>query len=236
MPSPQIFTPKEATVFSIKEGGMRSHKLTFSLMFATLVFMTSVASVAKADEVTKWNEIATINGFASGKAGPAQARIYAIAQAAVHDALNAIDRRYQPYAFDSQADPNASPDAAVATAAHDVLVHELPTQQAVFDAAYIASPAAIADGTAKVNGIAIGQAAATALIALRSADGSSAPMPYTPGTGPGVWQPTPPAFLPAALPGWGQVTPFALSSGAQFRPARPAFFDLTSAEYIADYN
>jgi hypothetical protein len=84
--------------------------------------------------------------------------------------------------------------------------------------------------------VAIGQAAAAAILALRSADGSIAPMPYTPGTGPGIWQPTPPALLPAALPGWGQVTTFALASGGQFRPARPAFFDLTSAEYAADYN
>src|SRR5262249_48866847 len=162
-------------------------------------------------------------------------RILAMTHAAIHDAVNAIDRRYKPYAMDRLAEPGASPEAAVAAGAHDVLVAQLPTQKATLDAAYATSLAGIPDGAAKTRGVAIGQAAAAAILALRGSDGSNAPMPYTPGTGPGVWQPTPPPLLPAALPGWGQVTPFALTSGAQFRPARPAYFDLTSAEYTADY-
>ena len=136
----------------------------------------------------------------------------------------------------SHADPNASPEAAVAAAAHDVLVHEVPAiQQPFLDAAYTDSLAGIPDGAAKDAGIAIGQAAAAAIIALRSADGSQAPMPYTPGSGPGVWIPTPPDFLPAGVPGWGKVTPFALRSGAQFRLKPPEYFDLTSEAYTADY-
>jgi hypothetical protein len=156
--------------------------------------------------------------------------------AAIHDALNAIDRRYKPYALDRRAEPGASPDAAVAAAAHDVLVAQLPTQRATLDAAYTASLASIADGPAKTKGVAIGQTAAAAILALRSADGSTAPMPYTPGTAPGNYQLTPPNFAPAVLPKWGSVTPFTLKSGAQFRPDPPKFFDLTSAEYTADYN
>ena len=156
--------------------------------------------------------------------------------AAIHDALNAIDRRYRPYALDVHADPNASPEAAVAAAAHDVLVHELPTiRQPLVEAAYTDSLAGIPDGAAKDAGIAIGQAAAAAIIALRTSDGSQAPMPYTPGSGPGVWIPTPPDFLPAGFPGWGKVTPFALRSGAQFRLKPPEYFDLTSQAYTADY-
>jgi hypothetical protein len=210
-------------------------RIFVSLALATfaLIFIQS----AQADMVTEWNVTATTAAAAPIKNGILQTRIYAMTHAAVHDALNAIDRRYQPYVFETQTNSDASPDAAVAAAAHDVLIHELPlTQHPLLDAAYTNSLSGIPDGAAKNAGIAIGQAAAAAIIALRSTDGSDAPMPYTPGSGPGVWIPTPPAFLPAVLPGWGNVTPFALNSGAQFRMNPPNFFDLTSKKYTADYN
>lgn len=206
------------------------------LVLCAVITAGSIIQLAQADMVTDWNVIATTAAAAPIKNGILQTRIYAMTHAAVHDSLNAIDRRYQPYAIDMQANPNASPDAAVAAAAHDVLIHELPpTQHPLLDAAYTNSLLSIPDGAAKDAGIAIGQIAAAAIIALRSSDGSSASMPYTPGSGPGVWIPTPPAFLPAALPGWGSVTPFALSSGAQFRLDPPKFFDLTGEKYTADY-
>jgi PAP2 superfamily len=196
----------------------------------------TVVDSARADAVTDWNIAATTAAAAPFVGGIPQGRIFAMTHAAIHDALNAIDRRYQPYAFDVQADPNASPEAAVAAAAHDVLVHEVPSvQQPMLDTAYADSLSGIPDGAAKDAGIAIGKAAAAAIIALRSSDGSQAPMPYTPGSGPGVWIPTPPDFLPASVPGWGKVTPFALRSGAQFRLKPPEYFDLTSEAYTADY-
>jgi hypothetical protein len=183
------------------------------------IFIIGLTIVSRADVVIDWNVIATDAAFAAGKNALEQSRIYAMTHAAIYDALNAIDRRYKPYALDRRAEPNASPEAAVAAAAHDVLVAQLLTQQTTLDAAYAASLAGIADGPAKASGVAIGQAAAAAILALRSADGSTAPMPYTPGTAPGAYQLTPPNFAPAVLPGWGGVTPFALKSGAQFRPA-----------------
>jgi hypothetical protein len=215
-----------------------SRPSTVFLSFATILILALAGATARADVVTDWNVIATTAIPAGGLNFPAitGSRILAMTHAAIHDALNAIDRRYKPYAMDRLAEPGASPEAAVAAAAHDVLVAQIPAQQATLDAAYASSLAGIPDGEAKTRGVAIGQAAAAAILALRIADGSNAPMPYTPGTGQGAWQPTPPAFLPAALPGWGQVTPFALSRGAQFRPARPSYFDLTSVEYAADYN
>jgi hypothetical protein len=200
------------------------------------IFIIGLTIVSRADVVIDWNVIATNAAFAAGKNALEQSRIYAMTHAAIHDALNAIDRRFKTYALDRRAEPNASPEAAVAAAAHGVLVAQLPTQQATLDAAYAASLAGIADGPAKTNGVAIGQAAAAAILALRSVDGSTAPMPYTPRNEPGAYQLTPPNFAPAVLPGWGSVTPFALRSGAQFRPAPPKFLDLTSAEYAADYN
>ncbi len=117
-----------------------------------------------------------------------------------------------------------------------MLVHENPTQQAILDTAYASALAAIPDGPSKTNGIAIGQGAAAAILALRSADGSTTVVPYTPGTAPGDWQPTPPAFAPAFLPGWGNVTPFTLRSGDRFRPASPPFFKLFSRKYADEYN
>jgi VCPO second helical-bundle domain len=211
---------------------------TILLSFAAILSLALAGAPARADVVTDWNVIAITAIPTGGLNFPAiqGLRILAMTHAAIHDALNAIDRRYKPYDMDRLAEPGASPEAAVAAAAHDVLVAQIPAQQATLDAAYASSLAGIPDGAAKTRGIAIGQAAAATILALRSADRSNAPMAYTPGTGPGAWLPTPPALLPAALPGWGQVTPFALSSGAQFRPARPAFFDLTSAEYTADYD
>jgi hypothetical protein len=210
-------------------------KLRAPLAVMLLVAVLGLPATVRADGVTEWNETATTAAVAAAVTGPRHTRVFAMTHAAIHDALNAIDRRYIPYALDVQADPNASPEAAVAAAAHDILVHEILSQQAIFDAKYIASLAGIPDGAPKANGIAIGQAAAAAMLARRSADGSTTPMPYTPGTGLGVWQPTPPAFLAANLPGWGNVIPFTLRSGKQFRPDPPALFDLTGRKYARDY-
>src|SRR4029077_2948471 len=79
-----------------------------------------------------------------------------------------------------------------------------------------------------------GETVANAVLAWRSADGSSGVVPYTPGPGPGVWQPTPPAFLPALGPQWPLVTPFAMTSGSQFRPPPPPA--LTSSDYATAFN
>ena len=207
-------------------------------VLTTLVFVTQVSSTAWADAVTRWNEIATTvtTPPAANIPPPYQSRIFAMTHAAIHDALNAIDRRSRPYALSIRPDPGASPEAAVATAAYGVLVHEVPGQQALLDAELQAALASIPDGEAKTRGVVIGHAAAAVIIALRSDDGSTAQVSYTPGTEPGDWQPTPPGFLPALLPGWGDVTPFGLRIGAQFRPAPSPYFDLTSAAYTRDYN
>ena len=93
-----------------------------------LCFSLSASRLA-GNEVTKWNEIAGKAAFTSGLAcvpgNPLfESRVYAITHAAIHDALNAIDRRYEPYAFHGSVTPGASPEAAVATAAHHVLANQ----------------------------------------------------------------------------------------------------------------
>lgn len=163
---------------------------------------------------------------------PRRARTFAMVSIAVHDALNGIENKYARYAS-SASDPFASPVAAAAQAAHDVLVSLFPAQQASLDARLETSLGAIHDQDALARGVALGQAAAADLLALRVNDGSNVVSPYTSTFLPGRWRPTPPAFASALEPGWGNVTPFGMSSGSQFRSGAP--YALDSAEYTADW-
>ncbi len=155
-------------------------------------------------------------------------------QLAVFEAVNAVVGDYEPYLGTITAPPGASPDAAAIAAAYRTLVTLRPGSAAALDAARAQSLAAIPDGPAKDAGIAVGEAAAAAMLLLRANDGWDAVVPYTPGTDPGDWQPTPPLNAPALLPGWGLVTPFGLEEGSQFRaPPPPA---LHTGKYANDYN
>jgi hypothetical protein len=184
-----------------------------------------------------------LGGFA-----PQEARMYAMMHAAAHDALNAIDRRSHPYAVRLNATPGTSPDAAVAAAARDVLVTVLGSLSfflpadcinggtASVEADYAAALAAIPNGPAKSQGVALGQAAAAAILALRSGDGFDAPPidpNYQEGTAPGEYRYTPGTPF-AFAPRWGEVTPFVLHDGSQFRPGPP--YSLISHKYAADVN
>jgi len=212
------------------------------LSIAAALFLFAIAwgavlsTSARADVVTDWDVIAFDAIEASGKTGPATSCDIAMAHVAMHDALNAIDRRYNPYAYDAVAPRGASPEAAVAVAAHDVLIVRIPNQKTSLDAALASTLADIPDGKAKADGVATGRAAAAVILARRATDGSNVVTPYNPGAGLGVWRPTPPAFASAIGESFGQVAPFTMTSGAQFEPPRAAYFDLTSAEYTDDYN
>jgi vanadium-dependent haloperoxidase-like protein len=226
---------------------------------ACLATLWPGSAAAVVDPVSNWNAIAVQATLTAGQT-ITPSRTLAIAQVAIHDALNAIDSRYERYAFTGQAQPGASTDAAIAAAARDALVGAIavgalpfvgfgtPATQALavaqVDAAYAAALAAIPDGLSKSDGIAIGQAAAAAILSLRSTDHATTLVTYTPGTQPGDWQPTPnpvpfdpPAaadHLPAVLPGWGQVTPFVLQRSNQFEPSGPP--SLSGKCYADDYN
>ena len=195
-----------------------------------------ISTPARADMVTDWNEItlATQAAVAAPTGAPPRFPPSSCALAMVHlaifDAVNAIHRKYTPYAFDVPAAHGASPDAAVAAAAHAVLVGLYPSRQADLDSAYADSLALIPDGPRKTSGISVGEVAGAVILALRSMDGSNIVLPYTVPPGPGIYQPFPVALFVA----WGHVTPFALTSGSQFRaPGPPA---LTSDKYTADFN
>jgi hypothetical protein len=168
---------------------------------------------------------------------------------AIHDALNAIDRRSRPYAFDVHAEASASPDAAVAAAARDVLVSliahlplELHTQACIdagvasAEAAYTAALAAIPDGHAEAQGIAVGREAAAAILYLRADDGAVGPFlnfACPQDTKPGEYQCTPGTpFIVFEV--WENVVPFVLKNSSQFRPGPPYAVD--RKKYTADFN
>jgi hypothetical protein len=187
-----------------------------------LLVLLDPAVAGAADATDDWNARAIAAMTIAKRTQVAGFIDVAIVQAAVYDALNAIDGgAFRPYASRPRVDRGASMDAAAAQASHDVLVFLYPAQAGDLDAALAASLAIIADGPAKADGVGAGAAAAAALIARRVNDGRDAPIGYTPGTGPGVWQPTPPAFLAAQTPWVAFVQPFTMRAPSQFRPGPP---------------
>lgn len=196
----------------------------------------SCAGSAYADVILDWNEHAANAIVAVAGQPPPRGLIrLAMVHTAIYDAVNAIEGYpFQPYGVTPDVVSPASPEAAAAAAAHDVLVALFPAQQADLDAKYAASLATIPDGSAKTNGISVGQQSAAGILALRANDGRDAVVPYRPGSGPGVWVPTPPRFLPAQAPEVAQVLPWTLNSPSQFRADSPP--ELTSEAWARDYN
>lgn len=202
--------------------------------------------------VLDWNEAATRAASAACLApndNPLnESRMYAMAQLAVHDALNAIDRRADSYGPALTARRSASPRAAVAAAAHDTLVSAIaeiqaPVPQSCRDAGvasvdrfYAAQLHQLRDGRSKRRGLAVGHRAADQIIALRRGDGADTPLvvaSFPQGTTPGVWRFTPDVPF-AFAPGWGRVKPFGLRDADQFSGAGP--LRLTSGRYARDLN
>lgn len=195
---------------------------------AALVFGSQRAD---ADVVTEWNQLAL---KVPSNVGPPQARWLAMVHVAMHDAINSVTGEYETYGPRIVSDPDASPEAAGVAAAFHVLATILPAGLADYTLARDAARDAIGEPGWSL-GEAVGIAAANYVLAIRSNDGMLlASGPYTPGSGPGVWIPTLPAFASALLPGFGRVIPFALNFGGQFRPDGPPA--LSSEQYAADLN
>jgi hypothetical protein len=226
---------------------MRTFASDIGVCFLTLSLAWS--SAARSDVVTDWNANAGNPAIVGCNIlGTHESRMYAMMHIAIHDALNAIERRFQPYILDLPETPGASVEAAVATAARDVLVPvlgQLPLElfEACIPAAidgveadYTAALNDITDGTSKTEGIVIGRAAAAVVLALRIADGSDTPVfdfNYPDGMEPGEYR-SPTGSPLALVPGWGNVTPFVLKDSSQFRPGPP--YAVTSEKYTADFD
>ena len=185
--------------------------------------------------VLAWNQIAVQTGLAVTQTNQEAIMRLAYVQAAVFDAVDAVDGGYRPYVGHLRAHGTTDVDAAVAAAAHRILVTQFPTQQSGLDTSYAASLANITDGPAKTRGIALGEQAAADVQQARAHDGFQANVPYTFGSGPGVWiLPTDNPATTPATPWVAKMTPFIMSTADQFRPGPPPA--LTSAAYTASYN
>jgi membrane-associated phospholipid phosphatase len=155
---------------------------------------------------------------------------------AIYDAVANIRPKFKPYLAILPAVPrHASAIAAADAAAHDVLVSLYPTFRPSFDAELQQDLARLPADDRTSNGLAVGQAVAAELLAVRANDGANITRPpYVPGTQPGDYQLTPPNFAQPDFMQWPQVTPFALSRADQFRPDFPPA--LTSAAYTNAFN
>jgi hypothetical protein len=191
---------------------------------ATLTLHRVPASTTGPNAVLVWNQNLLQAIQLDDSAPPVASRAMAMVQGAVLDAVNAIDGTPARFVHLAPA-PDASPNAAVAGAAYRVLSYLYPAQQASLDQELTSALQNVPDGQARTDGLALGKAAGDGMIALRANDGSTNYVDYTPGSGPGVWQPTPPAYDNALLPQWATLQPFAMTSDSQFRPAGPPALD-----------
>jgi hypothetical protein len=193
------------------------------------VVILAGAPGAHADVVTDANAKAA-DVVSRIPAPPITVRMMAIVQVSVFESVNAITGRYPAYRAKMTAAPGASVEAAVASATRTALLKLLPAQQAAIDADYQALLGRVPDGPAKVAGIAVGEQAANAIVALCADDGMVAPDVYRPHAAAGVYVPT----VGPAVPHWGKRRPWAMTRGDQFRPGPPP--SLTSDTWVRDYN
>ena len=201
-----------------------------------LAWMGAQAAIPLTDSpVAHWNELALDSIRATSTPPPKASRILAMLHVAIHDAYNGVHENYEQYLVNSdKVDSHTSGRAALAEAAHDILVNALPLRTAEFDAE-LAFQLQFCGGTReRLEGIRWGNWVARTVLAARQADGATASVLYVPNGLAGDWAPTPPAYAPGLLPQWGNVKPFGLSSAAAFLPAPPPSLDsLAYAEEVA---
>jgi hypothetical protein len=211
--------------------------IRFSLAAIAAVVALASPALARADAVTDWNEIAS-NAIVTTAAQPpaVSALSFAIVQGAVYDAVNAIDGGYQPYLARPAANPWDSKAAAAAAAAFNVLKWLFPGQLGTLQPTYDSYMAGLPDMPAgsKAAGVAVGEAAAAAMIVARTNDGRGGGPGTLVGTLPGVWRPTIPFFAQDPAPWVGEVRPFLLPDAEMVRSDGPNA--LTSAAYAEDFN
>ena len=214
----------------------RIRRITLAVVVVTAVL--GPAGIARADEVSNWNETLFRAALIGGSSPLIVTRVAAIVQTAVFDAVNGIARRYTPIRVPPAAASGASRDAAAAQAAYATLVQLYPAQKATLDARLAVSLTVIGtheSSAAISSGRAWGQIVADAILLWRSTDGfTPAPPAFLGGSAVGQWRPTPPAFLSGAGPQFAYMVPWVIATPSQFRPAGPPA--LTSAKYSAEFN
>ena len=206
----------------------------------SLVF-GAIVSIARPDEVTDWNKTLFQAALVAKTSPVAITRTAAIFESSVFDAVNGIDRRFTPIHVQEAGPRRACKRAAAVQAAYASLIRLYPDQKTTFDQKRAESLECLSghrhrDAFAILAGLEWGQKVADEIWNWRSTDGSSpAPPPFEGGTAIGEWRPTPPAFLPGALPQFATMETWVIQSHSQFRPVQgPPSLD--SAQYAQDFN
>lgn len=217
---------------------MRSPRVCVTAV--ALLFAAATPSIARADAVTDWNEIAS-TAIVSTAGQPPHAAIlsFGMVQGAVYDAVNAIDRRHEPYLIEPVAAWTDSKQAAAATAAYKVLVGLFPAQLGTLEPRYESYIASLPDTPvgSKAAGVAVGETAAAAMLAARADDGRGGPFTFVFGSDPGDWRPAPPQGGIVALdptPWVGNVRPFIVPDVEMLRTDPPNA--VSTAAYAEDFN
>lgn len=232
-------------VSRMKRDGRRKWFVGTAIVSVAAILGTFAVPVARPAEavtaesgamVIEWNNNAQAAIIGTAGQGPTVAYLhFAMVQGAVYDAVNAIEGGYEPYlGAPAMADPGDSSLAAVASAAHGVLVALFPGQKASLDEKLAASLSQIPDGEAKTGGIEVGLAAAATMLVARTGDGRFSSFTVVEGSDAGEWRRTPPAFAFEPAPWIGSVRPFIIPSAAAVRSDGPNA--LASAAYVEDFN
>jgi hypothetical protein len=187
---------------------------------------------SRPDVVLTWNSVALDLIRAERTPPPMAARHLAMLHGAMFDAVNIIHRTHQPYRVHLRPTAEINPQVAAACAAHGVLRELYPQHVGRLDRLRNSAIQAVGAGGARSRGVSLGKYVADRMLAWRRNDGSERTKRYTAVARIGVWQPTPPRFVPALYPHWGEVTPFALGKPGDFRPLLPP--SLRSEEFTRD--
>jgi hypothetical protein len=217
---------------------MPDHFRSSALLIITLAAGAMLPSVARAtDVVSQWNDL-FLDAIRQNGGGPlGAARSGAIIHGAIYDAVNSIAGTHTSLIAKAPVTAPASESAAVAAAGRatmSALYGHLPGMQARIDGLYTSQLNSLPSGTRRTAGVQVGQWVASTILANRANDGFSNAAPYTPGTNVGDWQGNYNPGGNAVGPNWGNVRPFAMTTGSQFRPDGPPA--LNSAAYAAAYN
>ena len=216
----------------------------FAVLVALLWSLNVAAQDPGANSIVEWNKITLRTTKADEMAIPPM-RSTAMVHMAIHDALNGISLRFKPYYSTATGYGDASPAAAIATAAYDILVALYPAEKAKLDADLATFLQAVPEGVAKDWGIALGKASADAVLRGRAADRMNDKVAYTAQPGNGIWRPVPGDGIapnnaprgrddvPPLGPQWARMKPVILINSDQFRPGPPP--SITSDEYARDF-
>jgi PAP2 superfamily len=210
-------------------------------LVVTSLIVGALACGVRADEVTDWNQVFFHAALVANTSPLVVLRQAAITEVSVFDAVNGIERSFTPIHVQEPGPRGACIRAAAIQAAYASLARLYPDQKRTFDQKRAESLAALQghcrrDFMSVWAGIEWGQRVADAIWNWRSADGFNRTLPpFEGGSAIGEWRPTPPAFLPGALPQMASMETWVIESHDQFRPTSGPN-PLTSTQYAQDFN